>query len=189
MSEYTEKAENFLKAHGLEFRSVLVGDDCPKFCADAQAGRDMDKVNTFPRKTHIHGKHYRCTISGAERGHVSFDFWNSYADEEWNWTYSNRFEAKGKFVNRQFGYGQETMYERYKSNFAKGRKKETPTAYDLLACIEKNEPGTFTDFCSDFGYDTDSRRAFDVYQAVQEEYSKIRRFFTAAEIEELQEVQ
>jgi hypothetical protein len=173
MSEYTEKAEKFLAAHGLEFRAVLVGDDCPKFCEDAQVGRDMDKVNTFPRKSHIHGKHYRCTVSGEGRGHVAYDFWNSYADEEAN-------HKRTRPMNQY-----DTMQE-----FMKARKapNQEPTAYDLLACIEKNERGTFKDFCADFGYSDDSMKAFDVYRAVQEEYSKTRRFFTAAELEEMQEI-
>src|SRR6266436_2964602 len=84
VSEYTKQAEDFLTKYGVEFRAVLVGDDCPLFCADALADRDTDKVNVFPRKTNIHGKHYRCTVSGNGRGHVSFDFWNSYACEEEN---------------------------------------------------------------------------------------------------------
>jgi hypothetical protein len=169
MNYYQKQAEDFLKAHDLEFRSVLVGDDCPKFCEDAQAGRDMDKVNTFPRKTHIHGKHYRCTISGKDRGHVAYDFWNSYADEEHNY-----------FKPRDNGFMDRAKRAKHPA--------KTPTAYDLLACIEKNEQGTFKDFCSDFGYNEDSMKAFDVYRAVQEEYSKTRRFFTAKELEEMQEI-
>jgi hypothetical protein len=176
VNDYQKQAEDFLKAHDLEFRSVLVGDDCPKFCEDAQAGRDMDKVNTFPRKTHIHGKHYRCTVSGKDRGHVAYDFWNCYADEEYNALGSKRYRNG------------ETPFK-----FEIGKKpsmsaKKTPTAYDLLACIEKNEPGTFKDFCGDFGYSDDSMKAFDVYRAVQEEYAKFRRFFTAEEIAEAQEI-
>ena len=134
MSEYTEKAEEFLKSHGLEFRAVLIGNDCPMFCEDALANRDMDKVNTFPRKTHIHGKHYRCTVSGKSRGHFTLDFWNSYADEAHNAT---------------------PIWKRK----ASARANKIPDAYSLFACMQKYDPGTFEDFCGDFGYDTDSRRA------------------------------
>jgi hypothetical protein len=175
MSEYTEQAERFLKAHNLEFRAMLVGGDCPKFCKDAEAGQDMDKVNTFPRSSHIHGKHYRCTISGKDRGHVAFDFWNSYADEEHNFRISNGPEhrdSKGLMAWRKIR--------------KEGRR--TVSAYDLLACITKYDPGTFKGFCEDFGYSDDSMKAFDVYRAVQEEYSKMRRFFTSAELEEMQEI-
>lgn len=34
-----------------------------------------------------------------------------------------------------------------------------PTMYDVLTCLTKYDPDTFEDFCSEFGYDTDSRRA------------------------------
>lgn len=177
MSEYTEKAEQFLKAHGLEFRSVLVGSDCPQFCTDAEKDIDMDKLDTFPRKTHIHGKHYRCTVSGKDRGHVSFDFWNSYADEEQNYACSNGRNMPALCYDYK-------LCDKYR-----GKKRTQVTAYDLLACLTKYDPGTFENFCSDFGYNTDSRKAESTYHAVQKEYQKVSRFFTDAELVELQDIQ
>lgn len=181
MSQYTEQAETFLKSHNLEFRAVLVGNDCPPFCEDAQADRDTDKTNTFPRRTHIHGKHYRCTVSGKERGHVSFDFWNSYADEEYN-ALGTKSHRLGETV---FKFGERLRDGQQVRLATKGR---TVAAYDLLACIQKRDPGTFEDFCGDFGYDTDSRRADTTHQAVRQEWQKVRRFFTQDEIRELQEI-
>ena len=174
--DYQKQATDFLAAHGLEFRSVLIGDDCPRFCEDStdESQRQTEyRIGQFPRKNHIHGRHYRCTISGKDRGHVSFDFWNSYADEEFNYYREHDHPKDNGFMDR-----------------AKRRKqpKRTPTAYDLLACLQKYDPGTFKDFCSDFGYNDDSIKAFDVYRAVQDEYSKLRRFFTPAELEEIQEI-
>lgn len=49
------------------------------------------------------------------------------------------------------------------------RKMKTearPNAYDILAAVEKSDPGTFDDFCSEFGYNTDSRAAVRTYFAV-----------------------
>lgn len=63
-----------------------------------------------------------------------------------------------------------------------------PTAYDVLTCITKNDPGSFENFCGDFGYDTDSRMAYATYKAVVKEYAKVSKFFTPAELEKLQEV-
>ena len=54
---------------------------------------------------------------------------------------------------------------------------QEPSAYDILACITKNDPGTFEDFCSEFGYDTDSRKAEKVYKAVVREWKGISRVF------------
>lgn len=62
--------------------------------------------------------------------------------------------------------------------------------YDVLACLSSDisSDGTFEDFCLNFGYDTDSRSALDLYLKCQELSSKLRRFFTAQEIEELEEI-
>ena len=68
------------------------------------------------------------------------------------------------------------------------RKRQAPTAYDILACLTKYEVGTFEDFCSEFGYDTDSRKAEKVYFAVQQEYAGLCRIWNAKEREELAEI-
>lgn len=185
--DYQKQALDFLTRHNLEFRAVLVGDDCPPFCEDVARDRDMDKVNVFPRKTHIHGRHYRCTISGANRGHVSFDFWNSYADSEEN----------------AFNYGLGALLisgrsDLYWDKYREGRKYPgrprlrkplTVQPYDLLSCIQKSDVGTFHNFCGDFGYDEDSRKAEQVYIAVCKEYQKVQKFFTVPELEELLDIQ
>lgn len=64
-----------------------------------------------------------------------------------------------------------------------------PTAYDVLACLQKCDPGTFEDFCSEFGYDTDSRKAEKIYKAVVNEWQNVAMLFTDKEIEQLQEIQ
>jgi hypothetical protein len=65
----------------------------------------------------------------------------------------------------------------------------TPTPYAVLTCIEKYDYGTFEDFCCEFGYDIDSRKAEKTYKEVVKQYKKVVAFFTASEIEELQEIQ
>lgn len=71
------------------------------------------------------------------------------------------------------------------------RKMKTearPNAYDILAAVEKSDPGTFDDFCSEFGYNTDSRAAVRTYFAVQKEYADLARIFTAEQLEMLAEI-
>jgi predicted urease superfamily metal-dependent hydrolase len=63
-----------------------------------------------------------------------------------------------------------------------------PTPYSVLACLQKYEPGTFENFCSDYGYDVDSRKAYKTYKAVMKEFKNIELLFTAEEIEQLQEI-
>lgn len=49
--------------------------------------------------------------------------------------------------------------------------------YSILACLQKSDPGTLEEFCSEFGYDTDSRKALEIYLAVQQEFKKVNRLF------------
>lgn len=94
----------------------------------------------------------------------------------------------------------------YKICLKKGRKRYTfcfgdsiknstsypktfPTAYDILACITKYDPGEFDDFCGEFGYNEDSRTAEKIYKAVKKEWQNIERLFSENEIEMLREIQ
>lgn len=65
---------------------------------------------------------------------------------------------------------------------------EEPTAYDVLACLTKYDPGTFENFCSDYGYDTYSRKAEKTYKAVCKEYQNVCRLFSESELEQLAEI-
>jgi len=64
-----------------------------------------------------------------------------------------------------------------------------PTSYDILSCLTKYDPGTFENFCGDYGYDTDSRKAEKTYKAVVKEYEGLSKVFTAEQLEEMQEIQ
>lgn len=66
-------------------------------------------------------------------------------------------------------------------------EKLKPTAYDILACLEKSGPMSHEDFCSNYGYDTDSRKGLEVYLKVQQEASEVVRLFGDC-MEELQEI-
>lgn len=80
----------------------------------------------------------------------------------------------------------------YSANFGTSlndtRTGTAPTAYDILSCLTKYEVGTFEDFCSDFGYDEDSRKVEITYKAVLKEFAGVERVFGDV-LEELQEIQ
>lgn len=84
---------------------------------------------------------------------------------------------------------------RYRFTFYQSRNESTgtgtnpPTAYDVLAGMTKYEVGSFEDFCSEFGYDNDSRAAYKTYKAVLKEWKNVERLFTSEQIELLQEIQ
>lgn len=64
-----------------------------------------------------------------------------------------------------------------------------PNSYDILSCLTKYNPGTFENFCSEFGYDTDSKRADIIYNLVKEEYKNVCTIWSEKEIEELADLQ
>ena len=75
------------------------------------------------------------------------------------------------------------------SSWLKLKKGTAPTAYDILACLTKYDPYTFEDFCSEYGYDTDSRRAKKTYKAVQKEYNSLAAMYSDLEMELMAEIQ
>lgn len=82
---------------------------------------------------------------------------------------------------------------RYRFNFGQSINNSDygntpPRAYDILACLTKYDIGNFGNFCSEFGYDTDSRTAYKTYKAVLKEWKNIERIFTANQLELLQDI-
>lgn len=63
-----------------------------------------------------------------------------------------------------------------------------PTEYDILACMEKYGYDSFTDFCNEFGYSTDSISTRETFLACGEEYAGLCRIFTEGQMEELREI-
>lgn len=63
-----------------------------------------------------------------------------------------------------------------------------PNLYDVLACLTKYDPYSFEDFCSEYGYDSDSRKAEKVYNAVCKEWVAVERLFGDC-LDDLREVQ
>lgn len=66
---------------------------------------------------------------------------------------------------------------------------KTPTNYDILACLTKYNPSTFENFCSEYGYNTDSRQALKTYKAVKAEYKGLRTIYTLKELEAMADIQ
>lgn len=63
-----------------------------------------------------------------------------------------------------------------------------PTEYDVLACIQKNDVGSFENFCDDFGYNVDSINQHKIYIAICKEWEKVSNFFSSEELEAIQEI-
>lgn len=135
MSEYTEKADQFLKEHGISFSVLMKADRCPMWC----------------KGDCVHGDRYLVTFKrNSTKQKFSLSFWNSVNDMH-----------AGK----------------------------APTAYDVLAAIQKYDPGDFKEFCGEFGYSTDSVEAHNVHKAVVKEWQKAAKFFSLSELAEAQDIQ
>lgn len=93
----------------------------------------------------------------------------------------NRYSIDKAYLQRNVGKGSFYLY-----SLVAGKK---PSLYNVLTCLQKYEVGTFEDFCSDFGYDTDSRRAKKTYKAVSKEYANMRALFSDNELRILSVIQ
>lgn len=68
-------------------------------------------------------------------------------------------------------------------------EQKAPRPYDILTCLTKYDPETFSDFCACYGYDEDSRSAERTYKAVVKEYNSLSRLYTPDELEAMAEIQ
>ena len=71
------------------------------------------------------------------------------------------------------------------------RNNIEPTEYDILACLEKYDVGTFQDFCNEFGYDEyeEINKTKRIYNLVTRQYENLCRIFTDEQMEMLREIQ
>ena len=63
-----------------------------------------------------------------------------------------------------------------------------PSEYSVLACIIKDDPGSFEDFCHEFGYDEDSKTAERTYNAIVKEWQNVCIIWADDEIKELRDI-
>ncbi|MFA5377292.1 MAG: hypothetical protein WC455_16195 [Dehalococcoidia bacterium] len=173
MSDYQKQAQEFLTKTGTKFTAEYLRTG--KYFDDDKTERDI----------------YTITL---ERGSRKFSF-----------TFGQSIMHSGRFVvydnpERGMSNGVESIQHKgvfrqpaddYPGQRKWGKNKNfaAPTAYDVLSCITKYDPGTFENFCGEFGYDTDSRKAEKVYMGVKNEFQNVAMLFNDKEIEELAEIQ
>ena len=130
---------------------------------------------------------YDVTIT-TPRGKMTFTFWDSIHNTEISTMTFEEYAKKKLKYNRveDMSYGEKV---KAKNDLARLKTDAVPNEYDVLACLEKYDVGTFEDFCSELGYDEDSRTAERIYIAVIKEYKDLTRIFTEEQMEELSEIQ
>ena len=168
MNEYNKQASDFLKKANATIEIDFVG------LAVNKDWKERKKRNL-----------YQITLT-SPRGSMVFDFWDSIYNTKIKEMLFKEYAEKVY----KCSFDCLTSSEKTKAKKELNEKKAAaqPTAYDILACLTKYDPGTFKNFCSEYGYNEDSRTAEKVYFAVQEEYTQLARLFTAEQMEELQEI-
>lgn len=75
----------------------------------------------------------------------------------------------------------------------------TPSEYDVLACLTKYDPGTYEEFCSEYGYESKienefglmrrNENVYKIYRGCRHEWQSVCRVFGDGEaLEELREI-
>ena len=169
MNEYVKQANDFLtKANAtckIEFGGVSRNENW----------KEKEKRNW-----------YDVTIT-TPKGTMNFVFWDSIHNTEISMmTLEQYVEKKLRRRLEDMSYADKKKAE---VQLQKLKDEAKPNAYDVLACFQKYDVGTFEDFCSEFGYDEDSRTAERIYIAVIKEYKDLTRIFTEEQMEELCEIQ
>lgn len=93
---------------------------------------------------------------------------------EWEYPEWDQECRHAKFKIRFSRNGKQWTLDFYQSRTA-GKKE--PSIYDVLACLQKSEPGNFEQFCSEYGWDSDSRRSERIWKDVKREYKNVVRLF------------
>lgn len=175
---YQKQAEDFLSKTGatLEIKFLKHG----YHFADDKETRDI----------------YECTLSRGSRKY-SFNYGQSLVNSGFYYTIGKKITPiDRKYLQPENSKNLIHHIRRESSyQFLNNGKSDVihypkePTAYDILSCLQKYDVGSFDDFCSDFGYDSDSRKAEKIYNVVVNEYTQVCALFTEPEMEEMQEIQ
>ncbi len=172
MNKYDTQALEFLKQTNTKFEVKYLRTG--KYFNDDKYERDI----------------YQITLTRGTRKY-SFDFGQSincsgvFIAKPYSKIYLTNTVGKICFTDQEFN----KLPSICKMECIKNPNFKQPTAYDVLTCVQKYDPGTFENFCSEFGYDTDSRKSEKLYKAIVNEYQNIAMLYNDNEIEMLQEIQ
>jgi len=168
MTDYQKQAEDFADKHGLTMVANYLGH--------------------FVRLGEHATAQFRITLSRPNRKPYSFQYSDS-THNSWCYRSTERFERSKPGLPPRL---RQEHWPKSGEEFNAGHWKVTParpkpTLYDILTCLTKYDPGTFEDFCGSYGYDEDSRKAFEIYLDVQKEWTGARDLFSDC-LEELEEI-
>lgn len=170
MNEYTKQADDFLAKANTTMQTVYLGH--------------------FPRLGEHATSQWQVTFTRQGRKPFTLTFSQSLA-ESWAYRDDNSANHRKKHPGLPPKLSQKhwpaTSEQYHVWPYTLIPVKNPPSAYDVLSCLTKSDPGTFKDFCGDYGYNDDSIKAFETYRAVQDEWAAVGRMFNDC-LEELQEI-
>jgi hypothetical protein len=175
-NKYNTRVDAWLREHGITFAIIRIGAECG--FDDGSSGDREHMHDTYAAafsRTHTGSGHDKPVTDSL----VVPKFYQSSA-------HSESAGAGTKCIDKRCGV---QYRERSAHQYGcKPAQPEIPSAYTILSSITTHDPGTFRDFCYDYGYDMDSRKAERTYFAVQDEWERVRKFFSADELDELREI-
>lgn len=176
MNNYEQQANDFLSRHGITLTvTKAVPQTCPKW------GK-CEPYKFYPTPfgkqyvicPHNHGFKYSIELKrDGTKSLLVFPFWTSIND-----TYINT-------AKRALKDNSSLRLDTVKGAVA-------PNAYRVLAGISGDANAHnfhFTDWCNEYGYDSDSISDKKNYDAACDFSRKLNRFFTSNELDELSEIQ
>ncbi len=152
VSEYVQQANTWAEKWDVKMSATFTGHR--KYFPD-----DTDTRDT-----------YSITLVRGDRS-MTFDYGQSLQDSGYHGGKTPYWREWIKIANAQ--RAPKTYRERAERDaLAQGK---APDLYSVICCIEKYEPEPFADWCANFGYDTDSRKALATYLACQKNAADFAR--------------
>ena len=170
MNEYLAQAKQFLTDCNATMEIKFVGKEIPAHWKD---------------ETKPHNK-YQFTITTPKGSYTSY-FWDSLYNTELSEMNIQRYAEKKYKIH----WYDVSAFEKGKAirELDSLKAEAIPNEYDVLACLEKYSYDSFSDFCAEFGYSTDSISARETFLACGEEYAGLSRIFTDEQMEKLRGIQ
>ena len=181
MDNYKINTHKFLKSKKIELKIEFIKND--KYFIDDEDKRDIYKITLKRGKIEIFFNFGQSIVNSG------FKIVYKFADNEnkFKHTFTEQHLYTSKDINKDIS----KLFNEKKNNFGFSAEIESielpkpPTAYDVLACLQKYEFENFQDFCDQFGCSTDSIKALKIYNNVVDEFKKVAYLFTDQEIEEM----
>ena len=169
MTDYQAQAKQFLTDCNATMEINLVGKEVPAH---------------WQGETKPHNK-YQFTITTPKGKYTSY-FWDSLYNTELSEMNIQRYAEKKYKIH----WYDVSAFEKGKAirELDAIKAEAIPNEYDVLACLEKYSYDSFSDFCAEFGYSTDSISARETFLACGEEYAGLRRIFTEEQMEKMREI-